>query len=379
MSDTHSPQSRSGVLPAQHLQKLFDSLSKSGYSIIGPQLRDGAIVYDRLPAADLLPVGYRDEHDGGHYRIIHDDNGLYFQYVVGPHSVKKFLYPPRQVLWHCKTVAGEMAIEDGDTDTTPYAFLGVRSCELAAVALQDKIFIDGPYADPGYRKRRENAFFVAVNCTRPGGTCFCTSMETGPEAKENFDLSLTEVKDGADHLFIVHCGSARGEAVFDSLKLAAATDSLLKRERDLMHTASRNMGRTLDTAHLRELLQRNDEHPRWNVVGQRCMNCANCTLVCPTCFCVTVEDTTDLTGATAARTRRWDSCFTIDFSYIHGGSVRTSAMARYRQWMTHKLANWHDQFGASGCVGCGRCITWCPVGIDITEEAAAMRLATIQV
>ena len=96
-------------------------------------------------------------------------------------------------------------------------------------------------------------------------------------------------------------------------------------------------------------------------------------MVCPTCFCTTVEDHSDLAGETAERVRSWDSCFTLDFSYVHGGSVRTETQSRYRQWMTHKLASWIDQFGTSGCVGCGRCITWCPVGIDITEEAAAIR------
>jgi Fe-S oxidoreductase len=101
-------------------------------------------------------------------------------------------------------------------------------------------------------------------------------------------------------------------------------------------------------------------------------------MVCPTCFCATVEDATDLTGSATERRRVWDSCFSQEFSYIHGGSVRTSAGARYRQWITHKLATWHEQFGVSGCVGCGRCITWCPVGIDITAEARAVRQGDAQ-
>jgi Fe-S-cluster-containing hydrogenase component 2 len=139
-------------------------------------------------------------------------------------------------------------------------------------------------------------------------------------------------------------------------------------------TASR-MGRSLQTEGIKALLQNNPNHPRWADAAKRCLSCGNCTMVCPTCFCTTVDDHSDLTGASATRVRKWDSCFTLDFSYIHGGAVRQSGSARYRQWMTHKLASWYDQFGTSGCVGCGRCITWCPTGIDITAEAAAMRNA----
>ena len=131
--------------------------------------------------------------------------------------------------------------------------------------------------------------------------------------------------------------------------------------------------RRMNTSVIRELLYNNLENPHWDEVATRCLNCANCTMVCPTCFCTTVQDVTDLTGKHAERWRKWDSCFSTEFSYIHGGSIRTSAKSRYRQWLVHKLASWHDQFGTSGCVGCGRCITWCPVGIDITEEANAFR------
>ena len=137
--------------------------------------------------------------------------------------------------------------------------------------------------------------------------------------------------------------------------------------------AAQQMGRAMDTHDIRDLLLDNLDHPRWDAVASRCLSCANCTLVCPTCFCSAVEDTTDLSGEEAERARVWDSCFSVDYSYIHGGSVRQSGRSRYRQWMTHKLGTWFDQFGTSGCVGCGRCITWCPVGIDITEEVAAIR------
>ncbi len=142
---------------------------------------------------------------------------------------------------------------------------------------------------------------------------------------------------------------------------------------EVVANTAAHMGRRMDTSNIKELLYRNLDHPRWDNVAARCLTCGNCTMACPTCFCTTVEDTTDLTGTRAERWRRWDSCFTMDFSYISGGSIRASSKSRYRQWMTHKLASWIDQFGTSGCVGCGRCITWCPVGIDITEEVYAIR------
>ena len=149
-------------------------------------------------------------------------------------------------------------------------------------------------------------------------------------------------------------------------KEKCTADSIVKK-------TSEQMGRFIDTTNIKDLFYRNYEHPQWNNVTERCLNCANCTMVCPTCFCTTVEDVTDLTGEHAERWRKWDSCFTMDFSYIHGGSVRSSTQSRYRQWITHKLATWIDQFGTSGCVGCGRCITWCPVAIDITEEVGEIR------
>lgn len=97
-------------------------------------------------------------------------------------------------------------------------------------------------------------------------------------------------------------------------------------------------------------------------------------MVCPTCFCSSVHDVADLSGDNVERIRQWDSCFNLDFSYTKGGTVRDNTRSRYRQWLTHKLASWQDQFDSLGCVGCGRCITWCPVGIDLTEEVQAIRV-----
>jgi len=233
--------------------------------------------------------------------------------------------------------------------------------------------LESGHRDEDYASRRENALIIAVNCGQAGGTCFCVSMKTGPEVTSGYDLVLTEILDDGPHRFLAAAGSKIGVDLLDEMSAKEAAEADHEAARAAVAKAGKQMGRTMDTTGIKELLQGNLEHPRWDEVASRCLSCANCTLVCPTCFCTTVDDVTDLGGDHAERWRRWDSCFTLDFSCLHGGSVRSSPKSRYRQWMTHKLAHWIDQFGSSGCVGCGRCITWCPVGIDITEEVAAIR------
>jgi ferredoxin len=296
-----------------------------------------------------------------------------FGFAVGPHSWKRFLHPPVERLWQARREADGFAIIEDAAAAEPLAFIGVRACELRAIAIQDRVFLLGQYLDKSYKIRRDHAFIVAVNCGQAGGTCFCASMDAGPKVDAGFDLSLTELVEKDRHLFVMEVGTAAGADMVKDLPGRPATEEEINAAEQVVARTKAQMGRRLDTSGLKELLQANPDHPRWDEVAERCLTCGNCTNVCPTCFCTTVDDTTDLSGATAERVRRWDSCFTLDFSYIRGGNVRSAARSRYRQWMTHKLAHWIDQFGSSGCVGCGRCISWCPVGIDITEEAAAIR------
>ena len=356
------------------LEALIRALRGRGFETIGPTVRDGAIVYEEIAGVADLPAGWTDEQDGGRYRLRRREDGALFGYAVGPQSWKRWLHPPEVTLWRAGRAAdGSLAIETAADDPPAYAFIGVRSCELHAIAIQDRVLAEGAYPDPFYAARRDGAFLVAVNCTVAGGTCFCVSMETGPRAEGGFDLALTEIGDGATHGFVVEAGSTAGRALLAELPLRQADRAEIDDAAAATARAAATMGRSMPADEVPALLLRNLEHPRWEAVAARCLSCANCTMVCPTCFCTSVEDGSDLTGTASSRTRRWDSCFTMDFSYIHGGSVRPATASRYRQWMTHKLATWIDQFGSSGCVGCGRCITWCPVAIDITEEVAAIR------
>ncbi len=372
MTAAPSSPTASAILDPMELDRLIAGLSGEGYQVIGPTLQDGAVVYEPLQTAAGLPWGWSDSQDGGSYRLVKSGRNAAFDYGVGPQSWKRYLYPPAQRLWQAQRRGKGFLGVTRNPPTPRYAFFGARSCELHAIQIQDRVFNNGAFADPGYLARRAAAFIVAVNCARPAGTCFCASMNTGPRASEGFDLALTELLDSERHDFLVEVGSTRGAAILGRLSHRPAQNGDLEAAQTVLAAAARAMGRTL-IAGVDTLLKNNLEHPRWDEVGQRCLDCGNCTLVCPTCFCTTMEDMTDLTGQTAERWRKWDSCFTLDFSYIHGGSIRRDSRSRYRQWLTHKLANWHDQFGSSGCVGCGRCITWCPVGIDMTEEARAIR------
>jgi sulfhydrogenase subunit beta (sulfur reductase) len=361
------------VVERQDFQRLLDVLRQQGYELIGSTIREEAIAYDTIYSVEDLPIGWTDEQDGGTYRLKRRDDRALFGYAVGPHSWKKYLFSPRLQLWQAERQGQEMKMTPTVPEAIERAFIGVRSCELHAIAIQDKVFLEGEAVDPHYQARRRNIFIVAVNCAQAGGTCFCASMQTGPKATTGFDLALTEILAEDRHFFVVEVGSEAGAEVLGDVPHTIATQEQLQTAEQIVVQTAEHMGRTMDTEGIKELLYDNLEHSRWDDVASRCLTCANCTMVCPTCFCSTVEDTTDLTGDRAERWRHWDSCFTMDFSYIHGGSVRSSAKSRYRQWMTHKLATWIDQFGSSGCVGCGRCITWCPVAIDITEEVRAIR------
>ena len=365
------------------LQAVVDALSNRGYRTIGPQLSDGAVVYDEFSSIDQLPIGYVDEQDGGKYRL-HRAGDAWFDYVVGPHSLKNYVFPPRDTLLELERVHGEWKICPNDPSPERIAVIGPRSCDLHALGVQDRVFLGDQYVDPAYQRRRSDLFVLAVNCRRAAATCFCHSMKTGPAVGAGFDLALTELEAS----FIMEIGSTVGGEVISKAEWSPATATQVNEARaksnDLEQTMRQRAAdptsddalprpRQLDTSDIRELLMDNLEHPRWQGIAERCLACANCTMVCPTCFCSSVEEVTDLTGDHVRRERAWASCFTGEHSYLNSGTVRKTIASQYRQWLTHKLATWVDQFDMSGCVGCGRCITWCPVGIDLTEEVAAIR------
>lgn len=367
------------VIDLDGLQRLIDALIRRGFTVLGPMVRDGVIVNAPVSAVSDLPVGWGDDQEAGRYRLRQRSDEAVFGFAAAAQAAKPVFFPTEEVLWRGRRTAEGFDLDSPDPGADgPYALLGVRSCDLHAVGIHDTVLSGRGFHDDAYTARRKGAFVVAVTCGDPGGTCFCTSMGTGPRPMEGhgapFDLALTELLDNG-HRFLVEAGSDRGVEVVDEIGADSAGPADVGDADRVAEQAAGRMGRTLDTVGLKDLLYSSAGSPVWDDIAERCLACGNCTAVCPTCFCTSVEDVGDLRGDHVEHTRVWDSCFNTDFSYLHGGSVRGSTSSRYRQWMTHKLGSWVDQFGMSGCVGCGRCVTWCPAAIDITEEAAVLRAA----
>jgi len=359
------------VIDLGGLDRLIVLLGERGYRTIGPVARDGAIVHGEVGGAGDLPAGWHDVQAPGRYRLEQEGDAELFGWAVGPASWKSEFFKPEETLWRASVTDGAVSIQVPPPPERPLAIVGARPCELAALDVLDRVLAGGEVPDDRYTARRAGSLVIAVECGKPSSTCFCTSMGTGPDAGPGYDLALTELLTGT-HRFYVKVGTETGVDLLEGVGWTTATEEDRRARQDVVDGARAGMGRSLQTDGLAALLARNLEHPRWDEVAERCLSCGNCTLVCPTCFCSDVKDVSEVDG-TIERRRTWASCFDIDHSYLHGGAVRPTTSSRYRQWLTHKLSTWWDQFDTSGCVGCGRCIAWCPVGIDITEEAAAIR------
>jgi sulfhydrogenase subunit beta (sulfur reductase) len=360
------------LLPHKKINSLLSTLRDMGYTCIGPQVKDGAIIYDALEVSEQLPWGIQDEQKPGSYRLHQTKKKQAFAWANGPQAIKPLLFKPKESLWRVeRDQTGKLQFKEIQPEIKPIALIGARSCDLAAMAVQDKTFIHDTYQDKRYQMQREQLFIVAVNCSYSGGNCFCVSTNTGPKATSGFDIAMTEIADG----FVVESGSENGKKFIAQLQLEQAQKKQTQQSESNNEQAVSMQTKKMPKKNgrvLRDILMSNLDHQRWDDVAERCLSCGNCTSVCPTCFCHHETETATVDGRSSEHSRQWDSCFAMEHSYIHNKIIRNDTKSQYKQWLTHKLGTWWDQFDASGCIGCGRCVTWCPVGIDITEEMSAI-------
>lgn len=365
MSD--GPDQQTYFLTRTKLQALLDAIAARGYQCIGPVLQNNVIRYQAITKVNQLPQGLHDHQSPGQYRVSQSDDSRYFAWANGPQGLKPFVFASDEVLWRSLLETnGTLRFEQPHPANHKLVVFGVRACDIAALYIQDKHFLQDRYKDPYYAQHRQHLAIIAVNCTHPADTCFCASTGDGPRAAYGYDMALTELDDG----FLVEVRSQFGTEILQQLPIEPATTEQLDAGKSALAAAAQQQQRQLPSRDLNQSLFANLDHAQWDDVGKRCLSCGNCTSVCPTCFCHNESDHTTLDGKCSEHVRQWDSCFSAGHSYIHGITIRASTSQRYRQWLTHKLGSWHDQYGRSGCVGCGRCITWCPVGIDLTREVA---------
>jgi sulfhydrogenase subunit beta (sulfur reductase) len=357
------------------LGQLIELLRSQGYEVYGPRKSGPALRLASLSAASDLPTGLDSEASPGRYRLAAAPDRRVFGAGPLADSAKRFLHVPEARLATAEKENGAFRIIEERPAAGKMALFGIRPCDTAAIGRMDHVLLRDRFVDPQYRARREQTLIIAANCVRSAATCFCASMDTGPRAASGFDIALTEHLNGRLE-YLAESGSAKGTAILADLKAPAAEPEFVHSCHAQCDTAAAQQTRSVEYRKARRTISRQFENRRWEEAGKRCLACGNCTMACPTCFCVNTTDRSSPDLSHAERWRLWDSCFTQSFSYIHGGSVRTSTKSRYRQWLSHKLAHWQDQFGETGCVGCGRCITWCPAGIDITEEFAALEPST---
>ncbi len=359
-------ESRALFFRTDQLQHLLDNLLSKGYTCIGPQVRDDAIIYDAIRSVEQLPQGINDEQQPGSYSLKTSNSSKYFDWANGPQAIKPLMFAPKEKLWSStQSVEGKIRFSAAEPEAKKLAVIGARACDIAALKLHDQHFLQQQFVDPYYKAQRENLLIIAVNCGRPAETCFCHSTGDGPFVNDGADIVLTELQHG----FLIGAQTGQGKNILAGLSLEKFTEQQLA-ESELIKVNASRQKRQLPKLDIRSRLFDELNNEDWHAIAAKCLSCGNCTSVCPSCFCFSENDVPELDAKSSAHYREWDSCFSQGHSYIHGITIRSQTSQRYRQWLTHKFSSWHEQYGRSGCVGCGRCISWCPVGIDVTESVA---------
>lgn len=349
----------------EDLKGVFEELT-SKYIVISPVYEDGVIQYKENKEFDRIPFGKFQIETAGNCFISQRQSG-FFTYVRPYNSIKTFLRPEEEILFRVFKKDEELTFEML-TNSKPMAFFDVRKCDLKALQILDRVFLDENFKDKHYDDLRQNIFIVAVNCIEPSNVCFCESMAVDFNKDYDADLVITELKVG----FLLETKTPKGEGLIGKFNFVKANAEDVEEKYRVLSDTVAKIKRKLNTENLKEILYQKIDNEYWEILGKRCFSCMSCTKSCPTCFCFNITEKNYEEGH-SDRIRVADSCFNQEFATMHKFNLRDRTSYRYRHWLLHKMAYWQDQFGTYGCVGCGRCITWCPAKIDIQVETNRLR------
>ncbi len=277
---------------------------------------------------------------------------------------KNFFFPKTETMMRYMRTERGVELSGEEEGAQEAVLFGVRPCDARSFILLDKVFDQEKYKDSYYIDKREKTTIISLACIHPPySTCFCTSVGGHPMSEEGSDVLLTDMGDNYLAEFITPKGEKLLEKIGD---LPAADDSADEKKKELSESAEKEIKSHIPGKEIKPWLDNNFEHPFWDTIHQSCLACGTCTYLCPTCHCFDISD--EVKGSDGKRIRTWDSCMYWLFTQeTSGHNPRTSQKQRWRQRLMHKFKYFVDNFDEIACVGCGRCVRYCPVNIDIRK------------
>jgi len=289
-------------------------------------------------------------------------------------SLKSALFPQTERLFLYRQT-GEGVETEVPPEEKELVLFGIRPCDARSLVLLDGVFQSG-IEDPYFSGKRKRSLVIAMACATSGRACFCTAVGGSPCATEGSDLLLLDLGDR----YLVEAATDKGkEIVKDRLFEATDEKDLAEGEKFKAKAEAAMDGKVSDAPMtgktLEEGLKEVFDDPLWEELTETCMSCGVCTYLCPTCHCFDICDETALTGG--ERIRIWDSCqFPLFTRQASGFNPRPTGRERFRQRIMHKFSYLPENGNITGCVGCGRCVTECPVNLDIREVVSKLARRT---
>jgi len=336
-----------------------------GAKLFGYRHHNGRIAFSEINNINEIFVALTDIQKPGYYRA---SSGYRFRHSFS--SPKVFLLPPEHLIL---TVSRDYDILESSSSFQELTaiFFGIKPCDRKAIDILDHILYG---RSPVYTTRRNAVRAIVVEeCLEPGETCFCSTVNAGPTISSGFDIAYARLY---GDLLVFRYGSSLGEKILGKVGLQRAQESHVKMYLEMVNRAISMMrGRIPNISEIQKaLMEKVSAKPFWEEISSKCVGCGNCNYVCPTCFCTEIEDRVE--NGFSTRVGVWLGCLTYTYGLVAGGHFRQELYTRYRHFILHKFLFYPKQVGDIGCVGCGRCITWCPLGIDLRETLS--RIAEVK-